>query len=324
MQETSFERLELTFGNASAFRNLCGINHCNLEQIEQALSVTIHAPGGKVLFEGGKTAIAEASELVSQLYQRAVSGITITGSEVRAVLSFTQGRTNKVTFDQVSFQSGIRKVSPRNPAQQNYMQMLLDQKYDLVFGSGPAGTGKTYLAIAYGASLLLSKQIDKMVVARPALEAGERLGFLPGDLEEKVDPYMMPIWDAFYQTLGAEKFIRLKERGKIEIAPLAFMRGRTFSDAYIVLDEAQNATIGQMQMVLTRLGEGGRLVVTGDPKQSDLPATSPSGLSHAIGILSGVEGVGISRFTADDVVRHPLVARIVRAYEADQKNQVPR
>ncbi|MCF6292405.1 MAG: PhoH family protein, partial [Robiginitomaculum sp.] len=236
------ETLELKFGNASAFRNLCGVNHRNLAQIEREFGVNIQAPGGKMIFEGKASAISLASKAASRLFERAVTGINISEAEVLSVLSFSKTGMEKMQLDQISFNCGSKRINPRNPAQQSYMQMLKDQNNDLVFGSGPAGTGKTFLAIAYGASLLLSKQVERMVVARPALEAGERLGFLPGDFEEKVDPYMMPIWDAFTQTIGAEKFARLKENGKIEIAPLAFMRGRTFAGSYIVLDEAQKAT----------------------------------------------------------------------------------
>jgi len=309
----------LDFPDPAAFRNLCGIHHHNLAQIEQVFSVTIQAPGGHMVIDGAEDMVSKACTVVQRLYTRALGGETIADGEIRAAFSFVTTGTRYVKQDQISFGDGRKQIVARNPAQQNYMRSLKDSSFDLVFGSGPAGTGKTFLAIAYGVSLLLSKRVKQMVVARPALEAGERLGFLPGDLEEKVDPYMMPIWDAFQQTLGAEKLSRLREQGQIQIAPLAFMRGRTFSDAYIVLDEAQNATIGQMQMVLTRLGEGGHMVVTGDPDQSDLPANIQSGLSHAIGILENVEGVSCNRFTADDVVRHPLVARIIRAYDADKK-----
>ena len=208
------ETLELKFTNAIAFRNLCGVNHRNLAQIELAFGVNIHAPGGKMIFEGEASSISLAGKATSRLFERAVSGINISEAEVLAVLSFSKIGMEKMQLDQISFNVGSKRITPRNPAQQTYMQMLKDQDNDLVFGSGPAGTGKTFLAIAYGASLLLSKQVERMVVARPALEAGERLGFLPGDFEEKVDPYMMPIWDAFTQTLGAEKFARLKKTEK--------------------------------------------------------------------------------------------------------------
>ena len=190
-----------------------------------------------------------------------------------------------------------------------------------MFGVGPAGTGKTYLAVAYGASLLLRGEVDRLVVARPAVEAGERLGFLPGDLTEKVDPYLAPIWEALADLMGAEALRRRRDRGEIEVAPIAFMRGRTLSQAFVIVDEAQNASRLQMKMVLTRLGEGARMAVTGDPSQVDLINRADSGLAHAVSILEGVKGVAVSRFEASDVVRHPLVERIVKAYDADDKRR---
>ena len=195
---------------------------------------------------------------------------------------------------------------------------------DLTFGVGPAGTGKTFLAAAYGATLLLKGQVDRLVITRPAVEAGERLGFLPGDLNEKVDPYLAPIWEALDQIIGADAVRRRRDKGEIEVAPLAFMRGRTLAHAFVIVDEAQNTSRLQMKMVLTRLGEGARMVVTGDPTQVDLLNPRDSGLRHAIKLLRNVEGVGVSEFSADDVVRHALVARIVRAYDADAEARKPK
>jgi phosphate starvation-inducible PhoH-like protein len=207
------------------------------------------------------------------------------------------------------------QVAPKTKTQAEYLQALA--KNELVFGLGPAGTGKTFLAVAHGAGLLLRGEVDRLIVSRPAVEAGERLGFLPGDLTEKVDPYMAPVWEALTDILGAEQLRRRREKGEIEVAPIAFLRGRTLSHAFVIVDEAQNATRLQMKMVLTRLGEGARMVVTGDPTQIDLVNIRDSGLAHAVGLLDGVKGVGITRFSAEDVVRHPLVERIVRAYDAD-------
>jgi phosphate starvation-inducible PhoH-like protein len=206
-------------------------------------------------------------------------------------------------------------VAPKTANQAKYLQALA--QCDLVFGLGPAGTGKTFLAVAHGAGMLLRGAVDRLVVARPAVEAGERLGFLPGDMNEKVDPYMAPVWEALTDILGAEQLRRRREKGEIEVAPIAFLRGRTLSHAFVIVDEAQNATRLQMKMVLTRLGEGARMVVTGDPSQIDLVNPRDSGLAHAVGLLDGVKGIGITRFSAEDVVRHPLVERIVRAYDAD-------
>ena len=189
--------------------------------------------------------------------------------------------------------------------------------HELVFGTGPAGTGKTFLAVAHGAGLLLRGEVERLIVTRPAVEAGERLGFLPGDMNEKVDPYMAPVWEALSDILGPEQLRRRRERGEIEVAPIAFMRGRTLNQAFVIVDEAQNTSRLQMKMVLTRLGEGARMAVTGDPSQVDLVNAADSGLSHAVRLLEGVKGVAVARFEAADVVRHPLVERIVKAYDAD-------
>src|SRR5205085_2560766 len=203
----------------------------------------------------------------------------------------------------------------KTATQAEYLQALAS--HGLVFGLGPAGTGKTFLAVAHGAGLLLRGEVDRLIVSRPAVEAGERLGFLPGDLTEKVDPYMAPVWEALTDILGAEQLRRRREKGEIEVAPIAFLRGRTLAHAFVLVDEAQNATRLQMKMVLTRLGEGARMVITGDPSQIDLVNQNDSGLAHAVGLLDGVKGIGVVRFGAEDVVRHPLVERVVRAYDAD-------
>jgi phosphate starvation-inducible PhoH-like protein len=210
-------------------------------------------------------------------------------------------------------------ITAKTAAQAAYLDMM--SRCELVFGIGPAGTGKTFLAVAHGASLLLRGEVDRLIVTRPAVEAGERLGFLPGDLTEKVDPYMAPIWEALNDILGAEQLRRRRDKGEIEVAPIAFMRGRTLSAAFVIVDEAQNATRLQMKMVLTRLGEGSRMAVTGDPTQIDLLNPADSGLAHAVSILEKVKGVGVTRFTAEDVVRHPLVERIVNAYDKDAARQ---
>ncbi|VAW01073.1 Phosphate starvation-inducible protein PhoH, predicted ATPase [hydrothermal vent metagenome] len=299
---------------------VCGINHGNLALIEEKLNVRVQAPGGKMIFKGKASDIKQAQKVVMRLYERAIEGQTLGAADVRSALSFTPDKANKPKANTLQFGSGKQRVTARNPAQQAYLHLLQDAQNDLVFGLGAAGTGKTFLAIAYGASLLVANRIERLVIARPALEAGERLGFLPGDIAEKIDPYMIPIWDALEQTIGSAMLARLRDQGKIQVAPLAFMRGRTLSDAFVVLDEGQNASIGQMQMVLTRLGEGSKIVVTGDADQSDLPKGQASGLVHAVRILDGVKGVAIHEFCADDVVRHPLVVRIVKAYEADRKS----
>jgi phosphate starvation-inducible PhoH-like protein len=210
---------------------------------------------------------------------------------------------------------GRRQVAPKTPMQRRYLEAI--DRADIVFGVGPAGTGKTYLAMAQAISALLAKRVSRIILARPAVEAGEKLGFLPGDLQEKVNPYLRPLYDALHDMLDADRVERLLERGVIEVAPLAFMRGRTLSNAFVVLDEAQNATSMQMKMFLTRLGEGSRMVITGDRTQVDLPRGTASGLAEAERIITGIKGVSFNYFTAKDVVRHPLVGRIIEAYERD-------
>ena len=249
--------------------------------------------------------------ILQALYARAKAGESITLAEVDAEIRFTDG--SKAQAPGAIRTASGRLTRPRSPAQSAYLDLMRD--HPLVFGIGPAGTGKTYLAAAYGASMLFQRKVERLILSRPALEAGERLGFLPGDLKEKIDPYLRPLYDALFDVLG-DQATRLIEQGVIEVAPLAFMRGRTLARAFVILDEAQNTTAAQMKMVLTRLGEDSQMVVTGDPGQSDLPGGRPEGLAEALSILEGVEGVGIQRFSDADVVRHALVSRIVRAYTA--------
>jgi len=254
---------------------------------------------------------------VQSLADRADKGHEVTEADVRVAIG--QVRVGRGSAPG-ALPSGRRgQVAPKTPAQARYLESM--GRCELVFGLGPAGTGKTFLAVAHGAGMLLRGEVDRLIVSRPAVEAGERLGFLPGDLSEKVDPYMAPVWEALTDILGVDQLRRRREKGEIELAPIAFMRGRTLAHAFVIVDEAQNCSRLQMKMVLTRLGEGAHMVVTGDPSQVDLPRVDDSGLAHAVGLLDGVEGVGVSRFTAGDVVRHPMVERIVRAYEADAANR---
>ncbi len=239
--------------------------------------------------------------------------------EVLAAISFSEG-SNQAQGPMTLPQLG--GLTLRTPRQVHYVEALRDENIDLIFGVGPAGTGKTFLAVAAAVEALKQDRVDRIVVTRPAVEAGEKLGYLPGDLAEKVDPYLQPIWDAFRSQMGENDLKARRERRQIEVAPLAFMRGRTLSNAFVICDEAQNATILQMKMVLTRLGEGSRMVVTGDPSQIDLVRPDQSGLSHAIAILERMQGVEVIRFSGQDVVRHRLVARIVEAYERDEAGRV--
>jgi phosphate starvation-inducible PhoH-like protein len=304
-----------------ALRSVIGPNSRHLALVENAFNVLIESPGGGVTIAGSARERAEARRAVLALAERAEAGVILTETDVRATLSLSAGGKPGATNQGLI--SGRRgPIAPKTEAQAAYLQML--ERCDLTFGVGPAGTGKTFLAAAYGATLLLKGQVDRLVITRPAVEAGERLGFLPGDLNEKVDPYLAPIWEALDQIIGADAVRRRRDKGEIEVAPLAFMRGRTLAHAFVIVDEAQNTSRLQMKMVLTRLGEGARMVVTGDPSQVDLVNPRDSGLSHAIRLLRGVEGVGVSTFTAEDVVRHPLVARIVRAYDADAEARRPK
>jgi phosphate starvation-inducible protein PhoH and related proteins len=301
-----------------AVRAVAGTNSRHAALIEDAFGVLVETPGGGVSVSGDAKSRAAAKRTVQAIAARADEGLEITEADVRVAIG--AGRAGQTPQGLPAGRRG--QVAPKTPAQANYLKALSD--CELVFGLGPAGTGKTFLAVAHGAGLLLRGEVDRLIVSRPAVEAGERLGFLPGDLSEKVDPYMAPVWEALTDILGVDQFRRRREKGEIELAPIAFMRGRTLSHAYIIVDEAQNATRLQMKMVLTRLGEGARMVVTGDPTQVDLVNQRDSGLAHAVGMLEGVKGVAIARFSAEDVVRHPLVERIVRAYEADAAKQAGR
>ena len=306
------EQVTLEFSDNKLLAALSGPHEKNFARLEQKLDLRVTQRGNRIGIAGA--ARGRGAAILSSLYARAEAGESITLAEVDAEIRFTDaGRAE--TPGAVRTAAG-RLTRPRSPAQSAYLDLM--REHPLVFGIGPAGTGKTYLAAAYGAHMLYQRKVERLILSRPALEAGERLGFLPGDLKEKIDPYLRPLYDALFDVLG-EQTTRLIEQGVIEIAPLAFMRGRTLSRAFVILDEAQNATAAQMKMVLTRLGEESQLVVTGDPGQSDLPGGRPEGLNEAVSILEGVEGVGIQRFADSDVVRHALVSRIVRAYTAKGK-----
>lgn len=287
--------------------------------IEDAFNVLVETPGGGVRLKGDAKGRAGAKRAIQTLAKRVASGVQVGESDVRvAISSALSGEPGPGGASGLPM--GRRgAIAAKTAAQQAYLDQL--SRCELVFGVGPAGTGKTFLAVAHAASLLLRGEVDRLVITRPAVEAGERLGFLPGDMNEKVDPYMAPIWEALNDILGADAVRRRRDKGEIEVAPIAFMRGRTLNNAFVICDEAQNATRLQMKMVLTRLGEGARMAVTGDPTQVDLPNRHDSGLAHAVSILEGVKGVAVARFKAEDVVRHPMVERIVRAYDADAARQ---
>jgi phosphate starvation-inducible PhoH-like protein len=304
----------------AAVRAVAGANSRHAALIEDAFGVLVETPGGGVSLSGDAKARGQAKKAVQSIAERADQGLEIGEADVRVAIGQARsgggGGVGSAGVGGQALPVGKRgQVAPKTPTQAKYLDAL--SQCDLVFGLGPAGTGKTFLAVAHGAGMLLRGAVDRLIVARPAVEAGERLGFLPGDMNEKVDPYMAPVWEALTDILGAEQLRRRREKGEIEVAPIAFLRGRTLSHAFVIVDEAQNASRAQMKMVLTRLGEGARMAVTGDPTQIDLPNPNDSGLAHAVGLLEGVKGIGVTRFSAEDVVRHPLVERIVRAYDAD-------
>ena len=297
-----------------AVRAVAGPGGRHAALIEDAFHVLVETPGGGVSLNGDAKSRRGAKQAIETLARRVASKLDITPADVRVAID--QARSGSSTGV-----AEVRRgaVAAKTAGQARYLEALAT--HDLVFGLGPAGTGKTFLAVAHGANLLRSGQVERLIVARPAVEAGERLGFLPGDLNEKVDPYMAPVWEAMTDILGAESLRKRRERGEIEVAPIAFMRGRTLGHAFVIVDEAQNASRLQMKMVLTRLGEGSKMAVTGDPSQIDLLNPRDSGLAHAVSILEGVEGVSVARFSNADIVRHPLVGRIVAAYDADSQRE---
>ena len=309
--------------------DVCGEYDRNLTAIETALGVQIVRRGNVVSVLGEAGAQTRAIEVLGALYERREMGRDVEPADVDrelrmdSVLPESSKGTGVRAGDQMEMPVGNRieiktrkkLVEPRTDAQKAYVQSLFNN--ELAFGIGPAGTGKTYLAVAVGVNMFLGGHVDKIILSRPAVEAGERLGFLPGAMEDKVDPYMQPLYDALNDFLPGKQLAKLREEKVIEIAPLAFMRGRTLANAYVVLDEAQNATTMQMKMFLTRLGEGSRMVITGDRTQIDLPRGVPSGLADAERLLNAIPKISFNYFTSKDVVRHPLVAKIIEAYEAD-------
>jgi phosphate starvation-inducible PhoH-like protein len=313
-------RLEIEFEQPYLLGPLFGAYDRHLITIEQRLGVHIDARGNRVQIEGDADAAARARDVLIGLYNRLDSGHDVDAEAVEGVLGMAaQPHLDGIIQEEVTSAPRVmirtrkKTIVPRSAMQTPYMEAL--SRDDMIFGLGPAGTGKTYLAVAQAVSQLISGSVDRLILSRPAVEAGERLGFLPGDMKEKVDPYLRPLYDALYDMLPTEQVERRIATGEIEIAPLAFMRGRTLNDAFIILDEAQNTTPLQMKMFLTRFGMRSRMVICGDPHQVDLPDPSRSGLADAVNRLERVKGIAVVRFTAADVVRHPLVCRIVDSYE---------
>jgi phosphate starvation-inducible PhoH-like protein len=293
---------------------LAGIGDGVLDSLRDRLGCNIRLRGNRLTIEGGDEDVAEARAVVDELVELVEGGHEIGPSTVDAVLgALDQAHDIRAVFEDVVWRHRGKKIAPRTVTQKQYVDMI--RTCTVTFGIGPAGTGKTYLAMALAVAALQERQVSRIILTRPAVEAGERLGFLPGDLLAKVDPYLRPLFDALYDMLDAEKVLRYMETGVVEVAPLAFMRGRTLNDSFIILDEAQNTSPEQMQMFLTRLGFGSRVVITGDVTQIDLPREQASGLIQVQSILEGVDGIAFVRFTHQDVVRHKLVQRIVEAYK---------
>ncbi len=321
----------LEFPDNRLLIGLCGEFDRNLAQIEHQMGVHVLRRGNLLSVIGDAGAREQAAAVLRGLYARLEAGRSVNAGDIDGAIRMGQVMPDTLRptdlgpdGQQIEMFSGTglelrtrkKPVEPRTEAQKDYVKNLFGN--ELGFGIGPAGTGKTYLAVAVGVTMLISGAVEKIILSRPAVEAGERLGFLPGDMKEKIDPYMQPLYDALNDFLPAKQVLKLMEEKRIEIAPLAFMRGRTLSNAFVVLDEAQNATTMQMKMFLTRLGQGSRMVITGDRTQVDLPRGTASGLADAERILKGVKGVSFNYFTSKDVVRHPLVARVIEAYERDE------
>lgn len=306
----------LEFDDPAAAQYVYGQRDAFLRLVEKSLDVEVSARANRLSIVGADEHVATALLVFQQLYDLANRGFSLSSADVARAVKILQAEPDtdlsKIFLDSVFVSPQSRHISPKGINQKRYVDAI--RRNDVVFGVGPAGTGKTFLAMAMALSALLDKQVKRIILTRPAVEAGERLGFLPGDLEEKVNPYLRPLYDAIYEMVDADRAEEWMERKQIEVAPLAFMRGRTLSNAFVILDEAQNATTEQMKMFLTRIGFDSKAVITGDVTQIDLPSRQRSGLVQAIDLLDGIQGIAVSRFTEVDVVRHPLVQKIIRAY----------
>ena len=317
MAELSFELF-----NNQLLKVVVGVNDENMRLVEKMLNVVILSFGYQITIKGAANDVDNAKTAINILYEKASKGHGVGEQEVKAAVRICGGvesADEKQSLSEIVLKTKKRYIYPRSATQAKYITEMMQN--ELVFGLGPAGTGKTYLAVALAVSMMLEGAVDKIILSRPAVEAGENLGFLPGDLKEKVDPYLRPLYDALYEMLPAEQVDKKLALGEIEIAPLAFMRGRTLSNAFVILDEAQNTTPMQMKMFLTRLGENSRMVVNGDLSQVDLPRGVISGLRDALDTLKGISNIGSVTFSANDVVRHGLVAKIVKAYEEKSKKE---
>jgi phosphate starvation-inducible PhoH-like protein len=328
-QAGDMSRLEMSFDKPNMINAIFGEFDRNLVTIENRLGVYISARGNKVQIEGEASAAARARDVLQDVYSHVMRGENVDTEVVQAIIAMTAEptldgivRRDMSEAPTIMIRTRKKTLVPRSAMQIPYMEALA--RDEIIFALGPAGTGKTYLAVAQAVAMLITGAVQRLILSRPAVEAGERLGFLPGDMKEKVDPYLRPIYDALYDCLPAEQVERRIASGEIEIAPLAFMRGRTLADSFIILDEAQNTTAAQMKMFLTRFGMNSRMVICGDPRQVDIPGGDRmSGLNDAVRRLEGVDGIATIHFTSGDVVRHPLVGRIVDAYEGPDAAKAP-
>lgn len=313
-------RQVVDFDNNDHLVELFGENDAHLARIEDEINVALISRGNQIFVEGDKDNCKQAVRILSDLYTRLEKGLAVTLGEVDGAIRMVRAGRATASDRESQIITPKRNIAPRSPAQADYIRALKNS--EMTFGLGPAGTGKTYLAVAMAVAAMNNGEIERIVLSRPAVEAGERLGFLPGDLREKVDPYLRPLYDGLYDCMPGDQVNKRLERGEIEVAPLAYMRGRTLANSFVILDEAQNTTPVQMKMFLTRMGDNSRVVVTGDPSQIDLPSGTASGLIEAQRILAGVKGIEFVEFSDADVVRHALVSRIVRAYNADDKKKM--
>lgn len=319
--QTATHTVSLEPYDARRLASLCGRLDEHLKHISRRLGIDIASRGNVFQLRGDDAAVRTAGELLNRLYAQTANGSDLTPETVHLHLQESGTDDNTVDFpqDEVVIRTQRTRVKPRGEHQRDYVRRV--RRYDINFGVGPAGTGKTWLAVACAVDALEKNEVQRILLVRPAVEAGEKLGFLPGDLAEKIDPYLRPLYDALYEMLGFDKVGKLMERAVIEVAPLAYMRGRTLNNSFVILDESQNTTPEQMKMFLTRIGFGSRAVITGDMTQIDLPKHQRSGLIHALTVLEGEADIGVTRFDSRDVVRHPLVQRIVEAYERHESDQ---